>query len=583
MSLKTSFERFNRLITSLVIVAGLVAPIIAQTGQASAYNQPTKFSQNTLRIKLKNTSGLNAAGQSFSGGNSTSTNRLNGVLNGIGRIRKVNKFHNNSYRNSADTSVSNALNNYYTVNFNSNVDMNKAVQALQNSGLVDAAYPQVLPAPAPSSPSFASLQDYLNAAPVGADSNYASTVAGGNGSNVKIVDIEYSWNTAHEDLSRASGALVPHGTPADPYNSNDHGTAVLGELEASNNGIGVTGAANGAQLALINAYSNEYGYDLAGALSSAAAISQPGDVIQIEQQAYGPNSQFLPVEWIPEVYDAIKALTTSGRIVVEPAANGSQNLDDSTLYGASFPLGKADSGAIMVGAGENCTNASPSLSRLAFSNYGSRVNLQGPGDCVVTSGYGYLYSSGGVNAYYTQNFNGTSSATPVVTAAAADLSSVYKTLNNNAVLTPVQVRSILMQNATPQSNAVGALTGNIGPYPDLRKAIAAITPVVTPPVPTPPPKDTTPPSIPGSFSVSQTSTKPPKVTLKWAASTDNVKVVTYRIYKNGALYKTITASTLSFVDTSGLTKGHTNIYYIRAVDAAGNVSAATATKSVTIH
>jgi len=580
MSLGTISKRFNRLTVSLVLMTGLVAPIILQTGQASAYNQPTIYSQNTLRIKLKNTSGLTTNNQTFGGGNASNTNRLNSLLKGVGSVRKVSKLHNYSADNSADANVSNALNNYYTVTFNNNVDMNKAVAALQNSGLVDTAYPQVLPAPSPSAPSFTNLQDYLNAAPVGTDSNYASTVTGGNGSKVKIVDIEYSWNTAHQDLAKAATALVPHGTPVDPYSSNDHGTAVLGELEATSNGFGVTGAANGAQLALVNAYSNEYGYDLVGALSTAASITQPGDVIQIEQQTYGPNNQFVPVEYVPEVYDAIKALTASGRVVVEPAGNSNQNLSDPTLYGASFPMGQADSGAIIVGAGENCANATPSLSRLGFSDYGTRVNLQGPGDCVATTGYGDLYSAGGVNSYYTQVFNGTSSATPVVTAAAADLSSAYKAAHNNTVLTPAQIRTTLMQTATAQNTSAGTQIGNIGAYPNLRKALQSLGlggTVV----------DTTPPSTPTNLSVSEVtsgSRRNPTITanLKWSASTDNVGVQSYRIYRNGVLYQTVSSQTLSFVDSS-VTKGKTYSYTIVAVDAAGNASPSTAAKTITLR
>ena len=58
----------------------------------------------------------------------------------------------------------------------------------------------------------------------------------------------------------------------------------------------------------------------------------------------------MPVEYLAAVYDAIKLATQSGIIVVEAAGNGGVDLD-APAYGAPFPDGKADSGAIIVGAG----------------------------------------------------------------------------------------------------------------------------------------------------------------------------------------------------------------------------------------
>jgi hypothetical protein len=45
------------------------------------------------------------------------------------------------------------------------------------------------------------------------------------------------------------------------------------------------------------------------------------------------------------------------------------------LYGKRFPMGKKDSGAIIVGAGEGCAGSTNLRSRLSFSNYGKRVNV----------------------------------------------------------------------------------------------------------------------------------------------------------------------------------------------------------------
>jgi hypothetical protein len=141
---------------------------------------------------------------------------------------------------------------------------------------------------------------------------------------------------------------------------------------------------------MVNASNSERGWDLANSILVALSAISPGDVILIEQQTYGPSGHgYVPVEWIPAVYDAIKTATASGVIVVEAAANGGENLGDTSVYGSSFPSGKPDSGAIIVGAGAACGNQGvPSRSRLSWSNYGPRVNVQGWGECVTTTGYG---------------------------------------------------------------------------------------------------------------------------------------------------------------------------------------------------
>jgi arylsulfatase A-like enzyme len=81
------------------------------------------------------------------------------------------------------------------------------------------------------------------------------------------------------------------------------------------------------------------------------------------------------------------------------------------------------------------------------------------------------------------------------------------------------------------------------------------------------PDDTSAPSIPqGLTSPSQTATS---IGLTWNASTDNVGVTGYRVYRNGVLVGSPTAN--SYTD-SGLTPSTTYTYTVRAVDKAGNAS-----------
>ena len=81
------------------------------------------------------------------------------------------------------------------------------------------------------------------------------------------------------------------------------------------------------------------------------------------------------------------------------------------------------------------------------------------------------------------------------------------------------------------------------------------------------PSDTLPPSVP--LSVSATAVSSSAISITWPASTDNIGVTGYRVYRNGGSVGT-TAST-SFVDT-GLSPSTSYRYAVAAYDGAGNQS-----------
>ena len=361
------------------------------------------------------------------------------------------------------------LNLYFRLRFPAETDETALIDDLNALDIVEIAYPQAKPQPAPAAPDLVAEQKYREAAPDGIDSDKAATIPGGRGSRVRIIDIEYSWNRTHEDLTKANqaGAMIPNRTPSDPYNDTNHGTAVLGEMVADRNSIGVTGAADQAALGLVNSTNSEDQYDLADSITLAHSKLNDGDVIIIEQQAAGPNgcNQQTQVgcvapEWVKDVYDAIVSATSDGIIVVEPAGNGNQNLDNATTYGSPFPAGRADSGAIIVGAANYPGCTSPTHGRNGSSNYGSRVNLHAYGECVVTTGYGDRYrgSNTNANSWYTNTFRGTSSAAPIVASAAAILSSIAQADGDANGLTSTEARAMLAVGATPQNTSSGANT-----------------------------------------------------------------------------------------------------------------------------
>ncbi|HXD61659.1 MAG TPA: fibronectin type III domain-containing protein [Lacisediminihabitans sp.] len=81
------------------------------------------------------------------------------------------------------------------------------------------------------------------------------------------------------------------------------------------------------------------------------------------------------------------------------------------------------------------------------------------------------------------------------------------------------------------------------------------------------------PSTPTGLVASSTTTSSTR--LSWNASTDNVGVKDYLVYRGSTLVATLAAPTTAFTD-SGLTAGTSYSYTVKARDAAGNVSAASA-------
>lgn len=90
------------------------------------------------------------------------------------------------------------------------------------------------------------------------------------------------------------------------------------------------------------------------------------------------------------------------------------------------------------------------------------------------------------------------------------------------------------------------------------------------------PTDTEAPTVPSGLvaqNIAQTT-----LDLDWNVSTDNVGVTGYDVYRNGSLLTSVTASSFS---VTGLTANTTYSFYVRAKDAAGNISGASTTINVT--
>ena len=88
--------------------------------------------------------------------------------------------------------------------------------------------------------------------------------------------------------------------------------------------------------------------------------------------------------------------------------------------------------------------------------------------------------------------------------------------------------------------------------------------------------DTTPPSAPTNLAASGTTQS--TTSLSWTAATDNVGVTGYDVYQNEAFIATVSATNYSI---TGLSASTTYSFYIRAKDAAGNISSNSNTINVT--
>lgn len=342
----------------------------------------------------------------------------------------------------------------------------------------------------PPTPDLVEFQGYLGPDP-GVDA-MAAWRMGHRGQSVRLVDIEYAWLLDHEEWNEGTMEPEPGQTPnleaLEGIADGNHGTAVAGVLIAGDNGYGVTGIAPDARLGVYTEFSIEEGSRRAEAIISAASDSVVGDVILLEMQV-GDNITGLlgPAELNDEVWMATRMATDAGLVVVATAGNGALDLDREEL---AYYRNRGDSGAIMVGAGRPGTRE-----RLSFSTFGERLDVQGWGQGVFTTGYGqYEVFGDDPNQSYTATFAGTSSAGPVVAGVVALVQDAVKAAGRNP-LSAEQMRVILRGTGLPQPEGD---TGRVGPLPQAPAAIAA---ALAPPTDVP----TVTIASPGSTQIEETS------------------------------------------------------------------------------
>lgn len=356
--------------------------------------------------------------------------------------------------------------------------------------LLNAMTPSAAPAP-PRTPDYSADQIYLNPTPAGVDARFAWSRPGGGGANISIIDIEGDWQFTHEDLRANQGGNI-FGDPAAlgmaRQHWRNHGTAVIGVIGGDRTPFGVLGISPDANVS----GASIGGFEAAQAIGKAVAKLRAGDIILLELHYPGPRHNFsspngqrgyIAIEWWPHEYDVIRAAVAKGIIVVEAAGNGAENLDDALYdrpalgfphdWANPFRRGHRDSGAILIGAGApppgtHGQNWGPDRSRLDFSNHGSAVDAQGWGREVTTCGYGDLQGGHAEDYWYTRQFSGTSSASPIVVGALACIQGMLRAANR-PLLNSISARELLRRTGAPQGGGPnGPMTQRIGNRPDIR-------------------------------------------------------------------------------------------------------------------
>lgn len=360
---------------------------------------------------------------------------------------------------------------------------------------------------------FADNPGVANTGSLGTDINvdtvYSSYGIAGSGVVVAVVDS--GLEIGHEDLSANVIALgswdfVNNDTDPSPAGSTaaDHGTSVSGLIAMTKqNATGGMGVAPEAQLKgfnfLASGYTPTYG-DLIAALGGSSASPNSSDV-QIFNQSFGTkNTTVLTIDATEEAQYAYGVTTLrdrKGAIYVKSAGNGWFNLSGTnctsaiqtgiSCQNANFDPNNTLPYNIVVGAlnakGLKSFYSSAGASLWVSApggEYGENNAVSGSGTpftdpAMITtdrSGCTYGYSSGtaqtstfdqggGVNTFcnYTNSFNGSSSAAPMLSGVIALM------LEANPALTWREVKDILARSAVRVDGGIAQVTTTVGGVP----------------------------------------------------------------------------------------------------------------------
>lgn len=263
------------------------------------------------------------------------------------------------------------------------------------------------------------------------------------GTGVQFIQIEEGWNVMH----RAFDAKVRRKSPGTDFSIGGilHGNAVLGIVLANGARSRIRGIAPGCTLRGLHPLESEAGRPqerLEKAIRLAVRNLMAGDVILLAMQV---EDSLLPVEIKAGVFNAIRAATSKGIIVVEAAGNQGRPLEDAledprhaTAWARrkrDVPRfqGLPDSGAIIVGG---CVGPDGDTYPRPVQDDDTRTGRRV--DCCAWSRD--VFTSYGEPSDY-DYFNGTSAAASAIAGLALILQHGAKERLRRP-LTPVEMRAL---------------------------------------------------------------------------------------------------------------------------------------------
>ncbi|RWU18332.1 peptidase S8 [Pseudomonas alkylphenolica] len=295
------------------------------------------------------------------------------------------------------------------------------------------------------------------------------------GSGVRVHFSDGGLHPNHEDLrGNPDLNIISHIPNTDP----DHGTASVGLLVARANSLGMSGICHASELYVYNNRATKH--HNAQTPKDLLRYVRPGDIVGINRQTANINAMttFLPSLHDQLWWDATRQLTERGAVVVNAACNGSYKTDTNKRAVANFGvdlsewpyfLDHGDADAILIGA---CHSWDGKPHQYSNYNYRYRM-LNSWGDSVATLGYGALQDKDGNDRDYTDNYGGTSSATPLVTGALALIQS-YAIEHHHVYLNANQMHLLVMESGYKDATLPHTDVLPMGARPDVHGALVLL-------------------------------------------------------------------------------------------------------------
>jgi hypothetical protein len=480
----------NRVSRSLLAVLLLCSSAaVGQTLERLVPAKPTRgemskaATTNRVVVKFREGSGIRLRGGDLVAAPGTDLTELRNTLLGAGITPgQMRRLHARPERELDDERAAAKrrsgrdladLNLYYVVKLAPGANAAGVAERLNRSPTIEFAEPELKPSPLPVdlSPTTSNLsrsQGYRSPPPGGVGALDPASVPGSDGTGISVVDIEYDWVLNHEDLELPASANIDSATLSDPFHPR---RVVTAQQFWARLGAGGTPMASPASTGRPH---DGRPVEHERIRLQRGAGDRPGD-----RNAGGRGRHFdraagaglrRELQVGPGRLRSGRVLAVQlrrardrhgqGIVVIETAGNGTVNLDGPSC-GGLFNRSTRDSGAIIVGAGDSAAR-----SRLWYSSHGSRVDVQGWGNSITTTGYGDAFNHpGDIRQRYTHVFGGTSGAAPIVTGSVLALQGALKA-RGLALATPAEMREALVVTGTAQTG-----TEHIGPLPNIKAAL----------------------------------------------------------------------------------------------------------------